>query len=154
MKCSVQQKLFIYDTFVQRFSWRKWHRKFCRKYPESTVLCKTAVHSIIRKLHFSASMLDKSISWMRRTDWRKTCLEASPKKSLHLLALQCVLGKSAVNAGTKFLKLLPYKTATLRSFCLQTPKQEFVIVGGLRYLYPVVFLTQYLCFILMRRGSL
>jgi hypothetical protein len=41
-----------------------------------------------------------------------------------------VLGKSAVNAGTKFLKLLPYKTATLRSFCLQTPKQEFVTIGG------------------------
>jgi hypothetical protein len=42
-------------------------------------------------------------------------LEASPKKSLRLLTLQCWLAECAVHIGTKVLKLRPYKAAVVHS---------------------------------------
>jgi hypothetical protein len=37
MKYGVEQKIFMYDAFVQHSSWRKCHRKSRRKYSDSTV---------------------------------------------------------------------------------------------------------------------
>jgi hypothetical protein len=65
MKCNVQQKLFVSDIFVQHFRRGKCHRKFCRKYPDSTVPCKASIYSIITKLPSMGSMLDKIKSWKR-----------------------------------------------------------------------------------------
>jgi hypothetical protein len=50
MKYSVEQKLSIYDTFVQRSSSRKCRTKFRRKYPDSTVPCKAMIYNIVTKL--------------------------------------------------------------------------------------------------------
>jgi hypothetical protein len=43
-------------------------------------------------------------------------LEASPKKSLRRLALQCGVSKSAAHVLTKLLKLKPYRTTVIHQF--------------------------------------
>jgi hypothetical protein len=49
-------------------------------------------------------------------------LEASPKKSLCLLALQCGLAKSTAHVGRMLLKLWPYKLQSYIAFFLLTAK--------------------------------
>jgi hypothetical protein len=65
MKYVVEQKIFIYDTFVQHSSWRKCQRKFHRKYTDSTVPRKTTIYNITRKLCSMWLVLDKNKSQKR-----------------------------------------------------------------------------------------
>jgi hypothetical protein len=59
MKYGVEQKLFIYDTFVQYSSWRKCHRNFRRQYPDSTMPFKATIYSIVTKLLSMGLFLNK-----------------------------------------------------------------------------------------------
>jgi hypothetical protein len=56
MKFIVEQKLFIYKTFVQHSSWRKFHRK----YPDTTVSHKAMIYSTETKLHSMELMLNEN----------------------------------------------------------------------------------------------
>jgi hypothetical protein len=61
IKYSVEEKLFIYDTFVHCSSWKKC----CRKDPDSTVLCKATIYNKVTKLHSTGLVLDKKKSQKR-----------------------------------------------------------------------------------------
>jgi hypothetical protein len=154
MKYSVEQKLFIYCISVQHSSWRKCCRKFHRKYPDSTVLHKATIHNIVTKLCSMGSVPDQKKYRKRHVDDISVQLKASPKKSLHILALQCGLAKSTARVGTKLLKLWPCKTIVYIVFCLQIKTQEFSTVVGFRNQYSMDLLTQNLHFILTRCKSL
>jgi hypothetical protein len=49
MKYNVEQRVFMYDTFVKYSSWRKCCRKFRRKYPDVTLPCKATIYNVIEK---------------------------------------------------------------------------------------------------------
>jgi hypothetical protein len=65
MKCNIEQKLFISDISVQHFQWGKCHRKFCRKYPDSTVPCKASIYNFVTQLPSTGSVLYKNKSRKR-----------------------------------------------------------------------------------------
>lgn len=56
--------LYIYDTFIQRFSRRKC-RKFQWNYPDSTVPCKAVICNVITELCSPGLMLYKKKSQRR-----------------------------------------------------------------------------------------
>jgi hypothetical protein len=93
MKYNVEQKLFIYDTFVQCSSWRKCHRKFCRKYPDSTVPCKATIYNTVTESHSTESVLDRKKLAEEKLDNIEAGLKASQNKSSRPLAPQCRLAK-------------------------------------------------------------
>lgn len=110
----------MYDTFVV-FSWRRCCENFHRKYCDSTVPCKTIIYNIVTKLHLTGPVLYKKRSWKRhlmteeKLDDIMAWLEASLKKLLCLLALQCGLAECTAHINTKFLKLWPYKSTLVQS---------------------------------------
>jgi hypothetical protein len=58
MRYSVQQRIFIYDTFVKRSSWKKFRRKFRRKYPNTAVPSKSIIYKKVAKFRANGSVLD------------------------------------------------------------------------------------------------
>jgi hypothetical protein len=68
VKCNVKKlnivlnRNYSYDTLVPCFSWRKCHRKFHRKYPDSTVPCKAMIHDIVTELHSKELVLGAEMS--------------------------------------------------------------------------------------------
>jgi hypothetical protein len=78
------------------------------------------IHNIITKLRSIGSVLDKNkpskcVLTEEKLDDISTQIEASPKKSLCLLALQCGVAGSTAHIGTKLLKLWLYKTTVIQS---------------------------------------
>jgi hypothetical protein len=59
-------------------------------------------------------------------------LEASPKKSVRLLALQCGLAECTAPIGTNFLKLQTYKTTVVHSLLLTDYEAKYDTAGGFR----------------------
>jgi hypothetical protein len=49
MRYSVGQRIFIYDTFMKRSSWKKCHRKFHRKYPNAAIPSKSMIYKLVAK---------------------------------------------------------------------------------------------------------
>jgi hypothetical protein len=54
MKCTVEQRIFIYGTF-----WSKCRRKFQRKLTESVVRSKAIIYGTVAKFRATGSVLDK-----------------------------------------------------------------------------------------------
>ncbi|PSN41971.1 hypothetical protein C0J52_10535 [Blattella germanica] len=107
MKYSVEQRVFIYDTFVKRKSWRKVCVKFHRKYPESPIPSRTTIYSL------GDSVLDKKMVRRRkvlteeRLDDIAYRLEQNPVKSIRRLAREIGMSHSSVFVATKLLELKP-----------------------------------------------
>jgi hypothetical protein len=113
MKHSAEQKLFIYDTSVQHSSCRKCHRKFHRKYPDSTVLCKTIIYSITSKLHSTGSVLDKNLK-KRHVLTEEKLHDIGAQLEASLKTWVCV-GRLQSSHLYKVSKLWPYKTTVMLS---------------------------------------
>jgi hypothetical protein len=87
-KKTAEQKLFIYNTFAHHLSWRNFHRKFCRKHPESKVPCEAMIQSasIITTLCSTGSVMGKkkchkNTKTVENSDDISTQLEESLMKS-------------------------------------------------------------------------
>jgi hypothetical protein len=121
MKYSVEQRVFIYDTFVKHSSWRKCCRKFRRKYPDLTVPCKSTIYKIVKKVRKTGSVLDKKKHRKRHIlteeilDDIGARLEASPKISLRRLALECGLSKTTTHVAIKLLKQHSYESTLVQN---------------------------------------
>jgi hypothetical protein len=131
---SAEQKLFIYDTSVQPFSCKKFNRNFNTKHPDSIVPHKAMIHNIITKLCSRGIVLDRKKIWKRHVlieenlDHISTQLEASPKKLLCFLDLQCVrLAKSTAHIGTQMLELWSHKTSCTQSFISRIWYKNFIL---------------------------
>jgi hypothetical protein len=113
MKYVVEQKIFIYDTFVQYSSWRKCQRKFHRKYTDSTVPRKTTIYNITRKLCSMWLVLDKNKSQKRPvlTEENLHNINSNGTKPKEVI----MSFSSSVWVGKKFLKLSPYETMVVHS---------------------------------------
>jgi hypothetical protein len=102
-------------VFTKHSSWRKCRKKFRRKYPGNAEPCKATMQSIITKLRFTRSTLDKNKSLERYLlfGWKfvgsGTPLETTLIKSLLLLGIRCRTATSTAHFGTNSLKLRPLK---------------------------------------------
>ena len=112
---SVEQRVFICNTFLKHASWKICHRKFCKKYPDSKVPCKRTVYRIVEKFRKTGSVLDKKkirrrfVLTEEKLDEIGAQMETCPGKSLHRLAVKSGVSKSSAHRATKLLNLRPYK---------------------------------------------
>lgn len=110
---SVEKRALICHTFIMYKSW-KCHRKFCKKYPTSTVPCKRTVCSIMEKFQMTSSVLDKKKTqkyyvWNEeKVDNTGSQIGISLKKSLCKFTVQNELTKF-LTQGKKRFKLCQYK---------------------------------------------
>jgi len=115
MVFSVEQRVFICNTFLKYASWQICHRKFCKKYPDSKVPCKRTVYRIVEKFRETGSVLDKKkvrrrfVLTEEKLDEIGAQIETCPGKSLHRLAVKSGVSKSSAHRATKLLNLRPYK---------------------------------------------
>jgi hypothetical protein len=106
-------------------SWKKCHRKFCRKYPDSIVPSEVLHHNKIMFYGFSA--VRKKKSWKEVLTEEKFCdigtlLEGS--QVVVCLALQCLLVKGRAHVGPKLLKLQPYKITVIHNLLIPDCKER------------------------------
>jgi hypothetical protein len=115
VRYTVEQRVFLYDSYVKCGSARRCRRKFCRKYPGNTVPSTRGIHKLIDKVRSTGSLLDKKPARKRRVlteeklDEIGARLEHTPHKSLRCLAQEMGISKSSAATATKLLKLRPYE---------------------------------------------
>jgi hypothetical protein len=85
----------MYETFVQRSSWKE-----CR---DSSVPCKAATNNIVTKSRLRYQCCTKTTE--EKLDDMGAHLEANPRKSLCLLALEFGLAEGAAARWSYLLKL-------------------------------------------------
>lgn len=123
MKRSAEKKLFIYSTFAHHLSWRKSHRKFCRKHHDSKVhmWSKDSNCKYHNKIMFYRISTGQKEIPKRHNDWRNFWWHQYSGRS-KLDELITSLG-SSVWAGKKYgsccyniAKVSPYKTSHTQPF--------------------------------------
>jgi hypothetical protein len=121
VRYAVEQRVFLYDSYVKCGSARKCRRKFCRKFPGVTIPSTTGIHKLIYKVRSTGSVLDKKpakkcrVLTKEKLDEIKARLEHTPQKSLRHLAEETGISKSSAAKATKLLKLKPYKATVVRA---------------------------------------
>jgi hypothetical protein len=121
VKYNVEQKFFIYDSFVQRPSWRKWRTEFHSKYTDSTIHCNATIQNDITKFGFCGiERTCTDMYWLKRNmtilvlDWKHD------RRSY--ISLSHLLSVSWKDALLKLVKIRPYKATVLHR--LFTPNCE------------------------------
>jgi hypothetical protein len=159
MKYNIEQKLFIYDTFVQRSSRRKCSREFRRKFSDSAIPCKVTIYNIITKLRSVGSVLDK-IKSPRRHALTGGTLGGIDTRSetvrirCYVFWLFSVGWQNVQHIGTMVLTLWPYKTTGVKSVLPKTARQKFCTLGDLNSWYLMDIFIHKECLILTKRGAL
>jgi hypothetical protein len=59
VRCTSEQRLFLYDTSVKYGSARKCRRKFRRKFLGERVPCRQRIHNLVSKLRSTGHPIDK-----------------------------------------------------------------------------------------------
>lgn len=139
IKCSVEQKLFIHSTFVHCSSWRKYHRIFCRKNLDCTMLTKAKIFNTIVKLHSTQSVVNKKKSRKRHvlTEWKldETAIRSMPEEDIMSLSALVWVRRKYSSCWYKAAKLQLYKSHMHIAFCLLIVKKEPNTVDGFRNQY-------------------
>lgn len=105
MNYSVQQRVFMYDSYVKYSSWKKCVQKFSRKYPGFTLPSKSTIYRIVRQVHRTGTVLDKKRNRRRHVLTEEVLddigaqLEANPNISMRKVALQCGVSKSSAHVA-------------------------------------------------------
>jgi hypothetical protein len=91
VRYTLEQHVFLYDTYVKYGSAVKCRRKFRRKFREERVPSRKTVHSLVNKLRTTGLLIDKKQKHKRRVLTEKLNgmgfrLEHTPRKSLKRLA--------------------------------------------------------------------
>jgi hypothetical protein len=59
VRCTVEKRVFLYESYVKCASARKCRRKFRRKFPGITVPNTTGIRELINRVRSTGSLLDK-----------------------------------------------------------------------------------------------
>jgi hypothetical protein len=104
---ALEQRIFLFDTYVKYGSPRKCRRKFRRKFHDERVHSRQTIHSLVNKLISAELLIDKKQKRKRRllTEEKLVAigarLEHTPRKSLKRLAEETGVSKSS--AGTAII---------------------------------------------------
>jgi inhibitor of nuclear factor kappa-B kinase subunit alpha len=115
MKYTLEQRIFLYDSYVKRKSYKSCKRRFLRKYPGVRVPASSTIFKLVKKVRSTGSVLDKKYSRQNAVlteevlDEIGARLEHSPPKSLARLAQEVKVSTTTAWKATKILHLLPYK---------------------------------------------
>jgi transposase len=66
VRCTLEQRVFLYDTYVKYGSVGKCRRKFRRKFHDERAPSRQTIHNLVNKLRTTGLLLDKRTKHKRR----------------------------------------------------------------------------------------
>lgn len=124
---TLEQRIFLYDTYVKYSSARRCRREFQQRFAGVRIPSRSTIHDLVNKVRRTGSFLNKKHVRQRRVlteeklDEVGARLEHTPQKSLRRLAQEVNISKSAAFVATKLLKLKPYKVTVVHALQPQDP---------------------------------
>jgi transposase len=130
MKYNIQQRIFLYDSYVKYSSYKKCARKFGQKYPGFIVPSKSTIYRIVQKVRRTGTVLNKPRRRARHVlteemlDNIGAQLEANPNISTRNIAHQFGVGQGTAHTAKVLLN-------KLRQVCVEGAR--YVVIGVCRY---------------------
>jgi transposase len=124
VRYTLEQRVFLYDTYVKYGSSGKCERKF-RKFRDERVPSRQTIHNLVNKLRTRGHLIDKKQKHKRRLlteeklDDIGARLEHIPRKSLKRLTQETGVSESSARTATQLLK--PYEIWCL--MCCRSKKE-------------------------------
>lgn len=149
---TLEQRLFMYDTYVKSGCVRTVRRRFAHKFKNVTIPHRKTIHAIVNKVRQTGSLLDKRRTVSKRRvlteeklDEIGARLEHFPQKSLRLIAQETGISKTSARNATILLNLKPNKTAVVHKLQSCDPANRGIHVGKLRtYIPPTAVWVSYM----------
>jgi hypothetical protein len=94
VKYTLEQWIFLYDSYVKKKSYKSCERRFRRRHPAVRIPALSTILRLVKKVRSSGSFLDKKYTRQNAVLTEETLdevgarLEHSPRKSLARLAQQ------------------------------------------------------------------
>jgi hypothetical protein len=105
---TLEQRVWLYDTYVKYGSARKSRRKIRRKFCDERVPSRQTIQDLVYKLRISGILIDKKhkcrVLTEEKLDATGARLEHTPRKSLKRLAQETGVSKSSARTATQLLK--------------------------------------------------
>jgi hypothetical protein len=102
VRYTLEQCVFMYDTYVKFGSAGKCRRKFRRKFHDERVPSRQTIHNLLNKLRTTG--LKRRVLTEETLDDIGSRLEHTPRKSLKRLAKEIVVSKCSARTATQLLK--------------------------------------------------
>jgi hypothetical protein len=127
---SLEQRVFLYDTYVKYGSAEKCRRKFRRKFHDKRVPSRQTTNNLVNKLRSTGLLIDKKQKHKRQVLSEKlhdigSRLEHTPRKSRKRRAQETAVSESSARRATQLLKLRPYKTTIIHVLQPLSPQLTF-----------------------------
>jgi hypothetical protein len=101
VRYTLEQRVFLYDTYVKYASARKCRRKFRRKFRDERVPSRQAIHSLMdKKQNHKHRVLTEQKSDDIRLEHART-----PRKSLNRLGQETGVSKSSARTATQIAEV-------------------------------------------------
>jgi hypothetical protein len=114
-----EQRVFIYDCYVKKNTYKSCRRKFHLKFPDTTCLSGDTVSKLVKKVQTHGILIDRKplkrnhVLTEEKVDDIGLRLENPPKKSLRRLALQSGVSVCSAWTANKLLHIQQYKITVL-----------------------------------------
>jgi hypothetical protein len=115
VKYTLEQHIFLYDSYVKKKSYKSCKRRFSHRYPGVRIPASSTILRLVKNVRSAGSLLDKKCTRQNAMlteetlDKIRTRLEHSPRKSLARLAQQAQVSKTIAWRATRNLHLWPKK---------------------------------------------
>jgi hypothetical protein len=115
VKYTLEQQIFLYDSYVKKKSYKSCKRRFRRRYPGVRIPASSTILRLVKKVPSTGPFLDKKYTRQNAVLTEETldeigaALERSPSKSLARLAQQAQVSKTTDWRETKNVHLWQYK---------------------------------------------
>ena len=121
VKLTLEQRVFLFETYVKTESCREVCRRFQDRFPGVTVPCRETVRCLVNKLRTTGSLNNaktrkrkQKVLTEEKIDDINTSFTRSPNKSVRRVAQQVGISKTSVHRATKILKLKPYRVSIVQ----------------------------------------
>jgi hypothetical protein len=121
MKYTLEQLIFLYDSYVKKKSYKLCTRRFRRRYPGVHIPATSTILRLVKIVHSTGSFLDKkyirqnAVLTEELPDKTGARLEHSPRKSLVQLAQQTQVTITTAWRANKNLHLWLYKITQVKA---------------------------------------
>jgi thioesterase domain-containing protein len=115
---ALEQRVFLYDTYLKYGSAGKCRRKFRHKFRDERVPSRQSIHNLVNKLTTTGHMHQVLTEKLDDIGAR---LQHTTKKSLKRLAQETGVSNSSAGRATQLLKLRPYKTTVIHALQPRDP---------------------------------
>jgi hypothetical protein len=115
VKYTLEQRIFLYDSYVKKKSYKSYKRRFRHRYPGVHIPASSMILRLVKKVCSTGSFLYKKYTRQNAVLTEETPdeigarLEHLPCKSLAWLAQQAQVSKTTAWRATKNLHLRKYK---------------------------------------------